>query len=157
MEEQITEEITEDIAVYDVKDQSFAELVSGFTEGQRNYLYYLACGFRSQRAIKLIGRQCSSLGRVWRGVDRFSAVEKYIEEHPLQFREEAFKLLISTWTPIAQQAFMQLLEKGLEWERVDAGDKPYVFKAIMFVLDQGNGPGIKEGYEEMLFKIRRRV
>lgn len=143
-----------EIAIYENK--SLEELFAPLTKGQRDYLYLRLMDLPIQESLRIANLKLSSYNKVWRLDGNFKELEDYILTKKEMYAKEAFAGYLQNIGVKAQKVLESLVEKGLAWDTLNQGDKPYVFKAIELIAKLSpKGGGDKQGYEEMILKIRR--
>lgn len=137
------------------KVKSFDELMFPLTKGQRDYIYLRMMGLEESEALQLIKRKAKAHS-VWLSDKAFRELEEHVISNRSLYTEEAFRGFVRDLGLKAQQVLDGLIEKGLEWDELKQGDKPYVMKAVELIAKLAPSGKASEGYEEMLLRIRRK-
>ena len=146
--------MTQDIVSYEGK--TFEDLITPFNEAQRDYLYLRVKGIGVGESLRLANRKPQT-GRVWRLDDpNFKILEAYLIEHKDIYAPQASAHFSSRLAKITF-GLMELADRLNDWENVTPSERPYILRACEILIKiHSNGHTPNEGYEEMLFRIRRK-
>ena len=135
--------------------KALTEILAPLTRGQRDYLYFLLMDITKHEALKMANRRSITLETHWWQDPEFKEIEIQVLNNKEVYAKEAFGGFIQSLGAKAQKVIEDLVERGLEWDSVKQGDKPYVMRAIELITKLKPHSERAESYEEMLFRVRR--
>ena len=147
----MTTEITE------YTGRTFTDLIQEFSKAQQDYLYLRVMGFPIKRAMELSDRKKDTV-KVWRLDDpRFKCLEEYLVSNCAIYREEALSYFNQFGGDSIHYGLICLADRINEWDTVEQRDKPYIMRAVEIISKMRQGGNAKEGYEEWLMRVRRKI
>lgn len=136
------------------EEKSLSELTADLTKGQRDYLYLRLLDFPENDALRLASRGKASLWG-WRRGGAFDALEAHLLSEKGRYAEEAGLSFFKAIGPKAQLFLDWLIDKGFS-EKSSIPERQQALRAVEILSRFKPRPKETEGYEEMLFKVRRK-
>lgn len=139
------------------KQKPLKEVLEGLKDNQKDFLCLTIQGVSDSQAMELVGNKLPTL-YAWRKYDQdFQRAEEAISLN--DYRKEAVECYSSHIAGVSY-GLLKLASRINEWGKLDAIDKPYVFKASELVGKIYGGNGKRESpdsYDELILKKHRKL
>ena len=144
----------------DFKSKNLVDILDPLDKAQRDFLALRLAGVGVREAGRIVGRKENAIS-VWRcAVDPyFKAVEQYVLANKEQYLSTATKIYLDDLGIKARIILNNLIEMGMDWEKIKSKDKYFVMKAIELTIRLQSTVSIhkRETYEEVLGRLKERV
>jgi len=129
---------------------------SKLSNAQVSYLSLWLRGLQPCLARDVTGVKYNTIIK-WDGDETFKAVEKYLDDHSSEYKEQALTMFVGTLSAKAQELLDSLIDKGInKWDTLDKTDKQCIMQALSIIQKRERGKDSSPGsYEELI--LRRKI